>query len=54
MGKNGDKIGKILGNQYQISATSKFTIFAMFWLKSPNLATIWLILPNFIEKCEKS
>ena len=28
MGKNGDKIGKILGNQYQISATSKFIIFA--------------------------
>ena len=54
MGKKGSKIGKILGNQYEITTVSKFIFLGMFWLKSLNLATIWLILPKIIDKCEKS
>ena len=53
-GKKSSKINKILGNQYEITTVSKFIFLGMFWLKSLNLATIWLILPKIIDKCEKS
>ena len=38
-GKKDSKIGKILGNLYQITTVSKFMFLGMFRLKSLNLAT---------------